>query len=71
MTLTKESIFHRLKESKTNIYYDKLWAEICDHLQWPALNNTRAVLVNLKKDAIDPAVELEQDKGDLPRTANN
>src|SRR5439155_17668651 len=28
ITLTKESIFHQLKESRANIYYHTLWLEI-------------------------------------------
>ena len=48
ITLSKESIFHQLKESKTNNYYDKLWNEICDRMQWPELTNTKGIVVGIK-----------------------
>ena len=48
ITLSKESIFHQLKESKTNNYYDKLWNEICDRMQWPELTNTKGIVVDIK-----------------------
>lgn len=50
ITLSKESIFHQLKEFKTNIYYDKLWGEICERMQWPALNISKAIVVGLKDE---------------------
>jgi chromosome partitioning protein len=50
ITLKKESIFHQLKEFKTNIYYEKLWAEICDILQWPVLNKTQAPVVDIQEE---------------------
>lgn len=34
ITLTKESIFHQLKESKANAYYNTLWIEVCERMQW-------------------------------------
>jgi chromosome partitioning protein len=50
ITLNKESIFHQLKEFKTNIYYDKLWSEICERMQWPALNLSKAIVVGIKEE---------------------
>ncbi len=34
ITLTKESIFHQSKECKAIFYYNNLWLEICDRMQW-------------------------------------
>lgn len=34
ITLTKESIFHQLKDSRAVIYYETLWLEICDRMRW-------------------------------------
>jgi len=59
ITLSKESIFHQLKEFKTNIYYDKLWAEICERMQWPALNISKARVVDIKEE-IRPATSATQ-----------
>ena len=50
ITVSKESIFHQLKQFKTNIYYEKLWVEICNRVQWPGLNRTKAIVVDLAKD---------------------
>lgn len=47
ITLSKESIFHQLKEFKTNIYYDKLWGEICKRMNWPELNISKAMVVDM------------------------
>jgi chromosome partitioning protein len=43
ITLTKESIFHQLKESKANSYYEELWVEICERMQWQPANSKGAV----------------------------
>ena len=34
ITLTKESIFHQSKESKAIGFYNNLWLEICERMQW-------------------------------------
>ena len=34
ITHNKESIFHQLKEFKANFYYEMLWQEVCDRMQW-------------------------------------
>ncbi len=44
----KTSIFHDLKESKSNIYYWKLWMEICDKLHWDSLKNS-VLLLNIQE----------------------
>jgi chromosome partitioning protein len=44
ITLTKESIFHKLKESKANIYYHKLWVEICERMKWQMFNSKGLVI---------------------------
>jgi hypothetical protein len=44
ITLTKESIFHQLKECKANIYYHTLWLEICERMQWQMINSTGKVI---------------------------
>jgi cellulose biosynthesis protein BcsQ len=50
ITLSKESIFHQLKEFKTNIYYNNLWREICERMRWPSLNILPARVVNMKNE---------------------
>ena len=34
ITLTKESIFHQARECKAITYYNNLWLELCDRMQW-------------------------------------
>jgi cellulose biosynthesis protein BcsQ len=50
ISLKKESIFHQLKEFKTNIYYEKLWQEICTRMQWQGLCNTKAMVVDINEE---------------------
>jgi chromosome partitioning protein len=52
ITLTKESIFHQLKEFKANIYYHRLWLEICERMQWPDLNNTKGIVIDIQPEQI-------------------
>ena len=40
----KESIFHQLKELKTNVYYEKVWEEICFEMNWPELSKPSNVI---------------------------
>ena len=49
ITLNKESIFHQLKEFKPNIYYEKLWQEVCDRMQWNS-NLTKATVVGFNTE---------------------
>lgn len=53
ITLTKESIFHQLKESRANIYYQQLWTEVCERMEWP-ITKEKAVIVDLHKDQEPP-----------------
>jgi chromosome partitioning protein len=59
ITLTRESIFHQLKEFKTNIYYQKLWQEICERMQWHALNSVKGIVIDINKEqpVADPALQ--------------
>jgi chromosome partitioning protein len=50
ITLTKESIFHQLKESKANIFYHRLWMEICERMQWQALNTLKATVIDIHQE---------------------
>jgi cellulose biosynthesis protein BcsQ len=50
ITHNKESIFHQLKEFKTNIYYEKLWQEICSLMQWQGMCSTKALVVDIKDE---------------------
>ncbi len=54
ITLSKESIFHHLREFKTNIYYDKLWGEICERMQWPSLHISKAMVVGMQDQPAIP-----------------
>jgi chromosome partitioning protein len=71
ITLSKESIFHQLKEFKTNVYYDKLWSEVCDRMEWPSLNVSKTVVLDIKADHKKNIQPLEVYVADqLPRTSN-
>lgn len=50
ITHTKESIFHQLRESKAIIYYQNLWLEICERMQWQELNNAKGIVVDINKE---------------------
>lgn len=50
ISLKKESIYHQLKEFKTNIYYDRLWEEICGRMEWSELNIPQALVVDLQEE---------------------
>jgi cellulose biosynthesis protein BcsQ len=50
INLTHESIFHQLKEFKASIYYQRLWQEVCERMLWPALNNTKGVVIGINKE---------------------
>jgi len=50
ITLSKESIFHQLKEFKPNLYYEKLWKEVCERMQWNSFNLTKAPVVNIHEE---------------------
>lgn len=65
ITLTRESIFHQLKESKTNSFYFKLWQEICDRMKWNNLANSKGIKIDIHKE--QSVVHME---GTLARTSN-
>ncbi len=71
ITLTKESIFHQLKEFKTNIYYDKLWGEICERMEWPSLNISKAIVVGIKEDSQVTSSPSYQDMTDNSLRSSN
>ena len=50
ITHTRESIFHQLRESKAIIYYQNLWLEICERMQWQELNNAKGIVVDINKE---------------------
>jgi chromosome partitioning protein len=50
INLTRESIFHQLKESKANIYYYKLWLEICERMQWQKLSDSKGMVIGIQKE---------------------
>lgn len=52
ITLTKESIFHQLKECKATLYYYKLWVEICDRMQWQ-VESPKGVVIDLHSETPD------------------
>jgi hypothetical protein len=56
ITLTKESLFHQLKEFKATAYYQQLWLEICERMQWPALHNTKGMVIDMPND--EPGTDL-------------
>ena len=57
ISLKKESIFHQLKEFKTNIYYEKLWQEICEKMQWAMPAATKAVVKDIAENTTHPQPE--------------
>jgi chromosome partitioning protein len=52
ITLNKASTFQHLKEFKTNVYYDRLWQEICGRMSWPDLYNMQSVVVNINNENV-------------------
>lgn len=61
ITLTRESIFHQLKEFKANIYYHQLWQEICQRMQWTSIHKPAGIVVGINQDpAIDDATTLRK-----------
>jgi chromosome partitioning protein len=62
ITHSKESIFHQLKESKTNIYYEKLWQEICTRMQWHGMFTSKALVVGITNEDKKPLAVVNFDK---------
>jgi hypothetical protein len=68
ITLTKESIFHQIKESKANGYYKDLWDEICQRMSWQF--SLPGKIVDLQPESLnvsqlDPGLE-----GTLPKASD-
>jgi chromosome partitioning protein len=38
ISYNKQSIFHALKESKSLVFYENVWTEICNTMCWPIFN---------------------------------
>ncbi len=56
ITLTKESIFHQSKECRAIGYYNNLWLEICDRLQWQT-NLTQGKIIDIEDEQLpDPSL---------------
>ncbi len=51
ITLTKESLFHQLKECKATGYYHTLWLEICERMQWQ-IPNSNGMVIDMRKDQL-------------------
>jgi chromosome partitioning protein len=45
ITHTRQSIFHQLKEFKASTYYEMLWMEICEKMNWQSLNREKGIVV--------------------------
>jgi hypothetical protein len=67
ITHTKESIFHQLKEVKANIYYQNLWLEICERMQWK-IENSKGMIVDINNEQTDNCPQLPSN--DLGKTLN-
>ena len=48
ITYNKESIFHRLKNSKSIIFYENLWEEVCDKMNWTSLKQSKPKVLPLQ-----------------------
>jgi len=55
INVNKESLFHQPKECKANGFYLQLWLEICDRMKWQAVNNSKAVIVEIDKEQPVPS----------------
>ncbi|NOT90482.1 ParA family protein [Ferruginibacter sp.] len=72
ISLKKESIFHQLKEFKTITYYEKLWLEICDRMQWHTLNTNKAVVVDINEEQkTSPSSVIDFNNTDLNTKTSN
>lgn len=54
ISFSKESLFHQIKDFKTTIYYEKLWQEICERMQWHSMISSKATVVNLNEEKVLP-----------------
>ena len=72
ITLSKESIFHQLKEFKPNMYYQKLWLEVCERMGWNGFAQPIAPVVGIDEEIIhpqQPGVSLQQPEQQLRQVA--
>jgi hypothetical protein len=69
ITLTKESIFHQIKESRANAYYSRLWVEICERMEWQFLNQPKGIVRDIQTDT--PASDLNLPSDDITPIASN
>lgn len=68
ITLTKESLFHHAKECKASLFYDNLWREVCQRMQWESRFNTAPVV---DMQVADESDYYEDEDGALPGKASN
>jgi chromosome partitioning protein len=71
ITLTKESIFHQLKEFKATIYYQRLWMEVCERMQWQALNHSKGIVVDIQKEQTSETPSILPGISDEPAKTSN
>ncbi|MBL7740027.1 MAG: ParA family protein [Chitinophagaceae bacterium] len=50
ITMTKESLFHQPKECKAQGYYQTLWEEVCERMQWQFADQ-KAIVVDMEQEA--------------------
>jgi chromosome partitioning protein len=67
ITLTKESLFHQIRESRAHIYYHKMWLEICDRLKWSTVS-TKGVVIDMHPD--QPPIIGNDTDTQLPKISN-
>jgi chromosome partitioning protein len=69
ITLTKESIFHQSKECRAISYYNNLWLEICDRMQWQ-IPIAQGKIIDLENEQL-PDSSIEDDAvTDWGKTSN-
>jgi chromosome partitioning protein len=52
INLSRESIFHQLKDSKASICYHRLWLEICERMGWPQLSDSKGLVVDIQQEPV-------------------
>jgi cellulose biosynthesis protein BcsQ len=70
ITLTKESIFHQLKESKAHPYYQTLWLEICERMQWQ-IANPKGIVIDINPEQTTTPTLLQNDTDESLGKAQN
>ena len=70
ITLTKESLFHQPKECKAHSYYQTLWQEICERMQWQFADQ-KAIVVDMEQESpITPSLSPAEIEIPLGKTLN-